>query len=235
MSEFQGFPARMMFTPLPNLVFSSIMPQISDIAELKLLLHIFEIVYPKKGHLKFTSLDELLVHPSIVADFQPSPREALPGLLASLSGRKILLHLGLKEDGRQEELYFLNSDANRLAVSKIQSGEFKIDGLKAQPPPTEITPRPPDIFTLYEQNIGLLTPLIADSLRDAEKQYPESWIADAIRQAVSANKRNWRYIARILERWATEGKDDGTHRGNLKANTDPDKYIRGKYGHLVQR
>ncbi len=235
MNEFPGFPARMMFTPVPNLVFSSLMPEIGDIGELKLLLHIFEIIYPKKGHLKFATLDELLGHPSVVADFKPSPREILPGLLGRLIARGILLHVELKDGGPQQSLYFLNSQANHLAITQILSGELKIDGLKPQPAQAESTPKPPDVFTLYEQNIGLLTPLIADSLRDAERQYPESWIADAIKQAVTANKRNWRYIARILERWAVEGKDDGTHRGNPKANTDPDKYIRGKYGHLVQR
>ena len=81
----------------------------------------------------------------------------------------------------------------------------------------------------------MLTPMIADELREADKQYPETWIKDAIKEAVTLNKRNWRYIARILEHWSTEGKDDGTYRGNLKKNTDPDKYIRGKYGHMVQR
>ena len=68
-----------------------------------------------------------------------------------------------------------------------------------------------------------------------EQQYPETWIGDAIKEAVSLNKRNWRYIARILEHWTTEGRDDGTHRGNLKKNTDPDKFIKGRYGHMVQR
>ena len=31
----------------------------------------------------------------------------------------------------------------------------------------------------------MLTPLIADELREAEKQYPESWIKDAIKEAVA--------------------------------------------------
>ncbi len=91
----------------------------------------------------------------------------------------------------------------------------------------------PDIFTLYEENIGMLTPLIADELREAEKLYPENWIKDAIKEAVSLNKRNIRYIVRILEHWLAEGKGDGTHRRYSK--TDPDKYIKGKYGHMVQR
>ena len=37
-----------------------------------------------------------------------------------------------------------------------------------------------------------------------------------------------------LERWSAEGKDDGTYRGDFK-KTDPDKYIKGKYGHMVRR
>ena len=97
------------------------------------------------------------------------------------------------------------------------------------------TEKPPDIFTLYEENIGMLTPLIADELKEAVKQYPELWIRDAIKEAVEQNKRNWRYIARLLEHWSVEGKDDGTYRRHLKANTDPDKYVKGKYGHMVQR
>jgi DNA replication protein len=235
MNDFQGFPNRMMFTPLPNLVFSTLMPQITDISQLKLLLHIFEVIYPKRGSLKFTSLSELTSHPSVVADFKTSPQEMLPQLLAALSAQKILLRLALQDGDSRQEIYFLNSEANREAILKIQSGELKLPGLSVRAAQPISTAPIPDVFTLYEQNIGILTPLIADALRDAEGEYPESWIKDAIKEAVTANKRNWRYVARILERWAAEGKSDGAHRGNLKTNADPDKYIRGKYGHMVQR
>jgi len=50
----------------------------------------------------------------------------------------------------------------------------------------------------------------------------------------STLNRSWRYIARILERWASEGKDSGKYKRDIKKD-DPDKYIKGKYGHLVQR
>jgi len=56
----------------------------------------------------------------------------------------------------------------------------------------------PNIFILYEQNIGLLTPPIADELRQAEQTYPAGWIEEAFREAVSLNKRSWRYIRAIL-------------------------------------
>ncbi len=64
----------------------------------------------------------------------------------------------------------------------------------------------PNIFVLYEQNIGLLSPLIADQLRDAANQYPHEWIEAAFREAVQYNKRSWKYISAILRRWETEGR-----------------------------
>ncbi|MFC1873473.1 DnaD domain-containing protein, partial [Chloroflexota bacterium] len=93
----------------------------------------------------------------------------------------------------------------------------------------------PNIFTMYEQNIGMLTPIIADELKDAEKLYPVDWIQDAIKEASTNNKRNWRYISKILENWATEGKNDGTHRRYSTQKAGSDKYIRQKYGNLVKR
>ena len=42
----------------------------------------------------------------------------------------------------------------------------------------------------------MLTPMIADELREAEKLYPPDWIRDAIKEAVIHNKRKSEYIAR---------------------------------------
>lgn len=66
-----------------------------------------------------------------------------------------------------------------------------------------------NIFTLYESNIGILTPMIASLLQDAEKVYPETWIIEAFQLSVENNKRNWRYCEAILKRWKTDGKDEG--------------------------
>lgn len=64
----------------------------------------------------------------------------------------------------------------------------------------------PNIFVLYEQNIGLLSPLLADELKDAADLYPPEWIEAAFREAVQHNKRKWSYIRAILRRWETEGR-----------------------------
>ena len=59
----------------------------------------------------------------------------------------------------------------------------------------------PNVFKLYEENIGPLTPMIADALKDAETIYSIEWIAEAIELAVKNNKRNWKYSEAILKRW----------------------------------
>ena len=64
--------------------------------------------------------------------------------------------------------------------------------------------------------------------------YPDCWIRDAIKKAVNQNKRKWDYISAILERWTAEGKSDGSYRRGPEKE-DPDKYIKGKYGHMVRR
>lgn len=64
----------------------------------------------------------------------------------------------------------------------------------------------PNIFVLYEQNIGLLTPMIASQLEDAADHYPAEWVEAAFSEAVQRNKRNWKYISAILRRWETEGR-----------------------------
>jgi len=98
----------------------------------------------------------------------------------------------------------------------------------------------PSIFTLYEQNIGLLTPLLAEQLAEAERHYPPEWIEAAFTEAVNHNKRSWSYIRRILEIWEQGGYPHGN--GKLGAggrhsarHLDPDKYLRGKYAHLFRR
>jgi DNA replication protein len=235
MIEFKGFPARMQFTPIPNIVFSSLLPQINDITELKVLLHIFEVIYPKKGNVRFVSYSELLSHSSLIADLKDPPEPNLHKTLGSLVDKRVILSLHVSNSDIIEDIYFLNNETNKLTIERIRNGEVILADIKLKNFPPVAKEEPPDIFTLYEQNIGMLTPLIAEELKEAGKQYPETWIKDAIKEAVASNKRSWRYLARILEHWAAEGKGDGTHRGNLKTNTDPDKYIRGKYGHMVQR
>jgi len=238
MKQFKGFPAKMQFTPLPNVFFSSLLPEISDIAELKTTLHIFWALYRKRGYPRFVTYRELLGNKELVNNLRQAgepPDKVLHDALEMATKRGTILHLILDRDGIAEDIYFLNTEQDRQVVAKIQNGELRLSGLKAGGQTYVETEEQPDIFTLYEQNIGMLTPMIAEELREAERLYPETWVKDAIREAVSLNKRNWRYIAKILENWSTQGKSNGTYRRDSAKKTSPDKYITGKYGHMVRR
>jgi len=236
MKQFTGFPAKMQFTPVPNLFFSRLLPQINDLAELKTTLHVWEILYHKRGYPRFVTYKELLANKSLMSSLMQITKpadEVLRNALEMATKRGTILHMALDKDGKDEDIYFLNTDSDKQAIAKIKSGELYLPGLKVDRP-AYVEEETLDIYTLYEQNIGMLTPMIAEELREAESLYPETWIKDAIKEAVALNKRNWRYIAAILERWTTEGKGDGTYRRDFK-KTDPDKYIKGKYGHMVRR
>jgi DnaD/phage-associated family protein len=64
------------------------------------------------------------------------------------------------------------------------------------------------IFTIYEQEIGAITPLVAQKIGGYidDPKCPSEWIVDAIQEASRQNKRNWAYCEAILNRWKVEGK-----------------------------
>lgn len=76
-------------------------------------------------------------------------------------------------------------------------------------------------FTLYENNIGLLTPMVAEEIKEAEKDYPPNWIADAIQEAVLHNARNWKYVSAILKRWKAEGRDNSNGKESKRVQGEP--------------
>jgi len=230
MKPFPGFSPRMRFTPLPNVFFSQLLPQIDDLTELKATLHVFWALYKKRGYPRFVTYGELLGDRRLMAGMEDG--DALRHGLQMATSRGTLIRLSLEREGRSEDIYFLNSESNRDAVVKIETGELDVGAVpRAQPyhKPEE----QPNIFILYEQNIGMLTPMIAEQLKDAERIYPSTWIEAAFKEAVSQNVRKWGYISAILERWAAEGRNHG--KGGRHPEEDRDKYLKGRYGHVVKR
>lgn len=78
-----------------------------------------------------------------------------------------------------------------------------------------------------------------EALIEWEEAYGSEDVVDAIKEAGSLGnqKVTVRYVETILLRWAEEGKGNGEkprNRGQPKEH-DPEKYFKGKFGHLVQR
>mgnify|MGYP005840650197 CR=1 FL=1 len=211
--RFTGFPAgRLACTPVPNAFFSEVLPQIDSLAELQVTLHALRLLYRKRSYPRYLTVKELKGDAALVAGLRSAggnPDELLPDGLRRAVERGTLLRLAVERGGRPEEVYFVNGEHGRQAVARILAGELDIGQSVAEASASLGPPeRRPDVYTLYEQNVGLLTPLIAEELAEAERLYPADWLEAAFRQAVAYNRRSWKYIQRILERWATEGRQD---------------------------
>lgn len=154
------------------------------------------------------------------------PAERIRIALRSAVARGILIALNDEQDG----VWFLTGEVRVPSEDGTlvdNSGIIERHG--------QLRPERPDVFNLYEQNIGVLTPIMAGKLVEALDLYPEDWISEAIGEAVSYNRRNWRYIQRILENWTSEGKSNETDRRTDEGHLDPEKYISGKYAARFRR
>lgn len=220
LGPWNGFPAgRLRFTPVPDLFFSRLLPQIGDLGELKVLLHLIWLLSRQQGPAKFVTFRALAADATLAQGLgagQTYP-DALRRALQAAVERGTVLHATVEIGGTPEDLYFLNTARGRQTLAQLRSGELDLGQVVLEvSPPAQPKPSRPSVFALYEQNIGLLTPLIAEELKEAEERYPAAWIEEAIRQAVEYNRRSWRYVRRILERWEVEGRMDEEDRRHPK-------------------
>jgi DNA replication protein len=72
--------------------------------------------------------------------------------------------------------------------------------------------------------------MMADLLRDAEKEYSGDWVEEAIRIAVEHNARSWKYASAILARW----KKEGFGGRKTSAESDRKKYVEGDYADFIE-
>lgn len=240
---FIGFPdAKMKPVIVPDFFFTDLLPLIDDLAELKLTLHCFWLLNEQEGQLKYLRGadlrgDDTLLRSLTLDNDLRTPAQALADALERATARGTLLKLEI-ETGETEKTveawYFINTVKGRQTLALVRQG--KLEELRSVlPAEARLKVERPNVFALYEQNIGLLTPLIADQLRDLEKSYPPDWIDEAFTIAVAGNKRALRYIQAILKRWETEGKNDRTHetRGRDSEADLRRKYIPNEYSDII--
>ena len=194
---------------IPEQFFQQVLLEIKDRHELTLILYIFWRLDRMEGSFHYLRYRNLLEDSQLLRSFANDPshaRDVLDKALKKAVNRGILLQAVFAQEKGKDSLICLNSPKGQAAVEAIKRGEWKMgDDIHAQ---IELYSEHPNIFQLYEANIGPLTPLIADALRDAEKSYQANWIEDAFRIAVQRNRRSWKYIEAILRRWQEGGRDD---------------------------
>lgn len=232
---FSGFPAgKLRTTPIPNLFYSELLPDIDHLGELKLTLYAFWFLAQKEGRFKYLRQSEIASDEIFMQGLdsqRDDSQEKLADALERVVARGTFLKVTLTFADSEEALYFLNTPKGRAAIEGIERGAWSPTGIEDHP--VELKIERPNIFVLYEQNIGPLTPMIADQLREAEDSYPAIWIEDAIRIAVENNVRKWRYIEAILDDWDKRGRDEREDRGDSEKARR--RYVEGDFSDFIER
>ncbi len=194
MTPFKSFTDKDTFTQIPDSFFHGLLNEIDDLGELKVTLYVLWRIEHMEGHFHSLCRSEIVED----TDFMRGLGE--PGLDAALE--KAIQHASLlKVENDAGGYYFLNSPRGCAAAEAMKKGDWRASARLPSTPP----PERPNVFKLYEENIGPLTPLIADTLKDAEQTYSPEWIEEAVREAVLHNKRNWKYVEAILRGWKEKG------------------------------
>lgn len=231
---FDGFPpGKINTTRIPTLFFKELLPQIDDLNELKVTLYALWQITRLEGEVRFLKEEDFIGDPIFMEGMgatSAAQQRAVSAGLELAVNRGTLLKTIVPDKDDQLAIYFFNSPRGQAAVQSVADGSWRpSDG--SVPSPT-LSMEQPNVFQLYEENIGPLTPLIADTLREAEKNYPEGWIRQALEIAVQNNVRKWNYVEAILRSWQDGGRDERQDRRHTKK--DRRAYLEDEFAGFIE-
>jgi DNA replication protein len=211
MDKFPGFSDQETFTQVPDSFFRKLLNEIDEADELKVTLYAIWRMAHMEGHTRFLRAQDF-------AEIVPDPASALEKAVSRGS------LIGVEKKGK---FFFLNSPRGRAVADSFAKDQWEPGDAPS------VAPRErPNVFKLYEENIGPLTPLLADALKDAEQTYKEEWVAEAIEIAVKNNKRNWKYVEAILKRWKVEGHAKKQDRRDAQESSR--RYSEGEFAEYLK-
>jgi DNA replication protein len=235
MKKFRGFPeGKVHLTPIPAMFFRELLPEIDHLGELKVCLYLFWRLDRMEGAFRYMRRDDFAADERLMQGLGDHPEQAQAALDEGLEravARGILIRASQITDQKPQNYYFLNSPRGRAAAQALEKGEWQ-PGTGEPSGLAELAAERPNIFRLYEENFGPLTPMIAEAVGEAEDSYPAHWIEEAMQIAVEKNVRNWRYVVAILERWQSEGRNERKDRQD--SEKDRRRYVEGQYSDFIE-
>lgn len=201
-------------TEVPSSFLNDVVPNIRSMEEMQVSLTVFRLLREAGGFGLPLSEKQILRDRSLRSALrvEGSPRAPDTGIAKGTDlaiARGTLIRLVSTQGRKRAVFYYLNTNENRASTRLMEVGQLAPPrDLWPDDQPPQVTIERPNAFRLYEQNIGPLTPLIADQISRAIEDYPDDWIEDALEEAVAYNRRSWRYVTKILESWQTTGRRD---------------------------
>lgn len=198
--------------PIPYEFLNDVVTEITSIDELQVTLAAFRIASELEGA-ETPIAERMIMRDGPIrkamrkSGITNDPDERILSGLELAVGRGTLLRFVAKHGRKEAYWYYINTPVNRHTIAAMERGALAPPAIiwEGKTVPTVVSD-PPNAFRLYEQNVGPLTPLIADQITQAIRDYPADWLEDAIGEAVAYNRRSWRYILTILENWKATGR-----------------------------
>ena len=216
---FVGFPAGdLEEVPIPARLLTDLLSRIDSLAETRLILYCYQQIGRLSGQTAWLRA-RALRSDSVLLDLMSglsqlhTPQEVLDDALEKALVQNALLELELPgADGEPgDQALFLNTEQGRRLRTTLQAAgsEMRSDG--KIPVVAQLSEAEP--FKIYHQNFGLLTPVLADQLRNLIEDFPLPWVCEAMEIAVARNKKALAYVKAILNRWEQEARESGSANG----------------------
>lgn len=226
MSDFCGFLNNERLAALiPDEYITDVVPHLDDLDTLKVTLYALWFIAKSGGDTNPIRLKDFFRDEQFPMAFGKTEKEQKENIRSALQ-KALEQHIliGKGTANIDTAIFYINSTNGRKALKNAgATREIKRE---------KKTDEKINIFALYEENFGILTPMIAEALRQAEGLYPAEWIQEAMKIAVSNNVRRWRYVEAILQSWKEEGRHGTDKRA---AEEDYKRYLKGKYGEYIEQ
>ena len=218
-------------TPVPNPLLADLLVEIADPDELRLTLRAVWALHQQRGFPQSVTMSDLAADRTVAAMLGMGGDDLenrVSALLDQAAGRGTLLKI--REHGGPDR-YFLNTEPVRRALSR--QGVVPTEARETADTEAELeawqdpgaAAEPSMAVLAYEENIGQITPLVAQKIRDAIDDYTELDVVDAIRIAADREARNWNYVAALLRR-PQRGQAEHGEPGGHPQKVRSDDFIR---------
>ena len=211
----KGFPLSDDYaaTRVPNAVLGRVLANIDDADVIKLVLRAVWLLERQRGFPRYIAVEDLQ-RDRVVSNVFASPA-ALERALETVIEHGVLAKVGINGS----PCLMLNTESAQRATMDspvslpVAESTNDADGWDSP----AAASMPADAFRTYEENIGLLSPMIRESILAALEDFTDDDITRAIRIAVENESRSWSFVAGVLRRWSREGipdeRTDGTTGG----------------------
>ena len=211
-------PAR---TAVPSVFFSRAPAQIDDEAELRVTLYVFYALGRRKGYPRFVTARELRAEAPLLAslgdgDDIGAPQARTRLAIAASNAARVRCERGslLRARPRHAEgaarpsaRPYSTPPSDRRALEQIQRRPHRARAALPRRESGAPASKRDNVFQLYEENIGPLTPLVAEELkRGRARSTPTSGWKRRCESRRCRTSAPGATPTAILQRWATEGR-----------------------------